>query len=835
MSPLLQDLRYALRTLRRSPAFAAAAIATLALGIGANAAIFALVDRVLIRELPVRNADELVLLRSPGPRQGHTHSDGDDTACFSYPMYRDLRDRSMVFAGLIGEEPFDASVAARGSTEFARGELVTGNYFGVLGVPPTLGRVLGPDDDRTPGAHPVAVLSHGFWARRFGSDRAILDQTVVLNGHPFTIVGVAPPSFAGVQAGRPADLFVPMMMKPQMTPFWNGLEDPKDYWLQIVGRLKPGLSRAEAERALEPTYRPLLQELLPKMEGWNENTKKEFLARRVLLQPGSHGRRVLQDGIGKPLVSLMGMVGLVLLIACSNLAGLLAARGAARQREYGIRLAIGATRRHLLRQSVVECLLFTITGGLLGVVVAAWILHGLLSAFPDEADMRLIAAQIDPRVLFFAGMLSLIAGLLFGVGPAYRAASLDPARTLAGQGRGTVSPARDALRFRAWLVTAQVALTLVLLVAAGLFARSLSNLARVDLGVRPENVIGFVIAPNLNGYSAERTADFARRLTEDLKGLPGVRSVTAAQLSSFTNSDSGGNVRVEGAPPDFESGRVRRNHVGPDYFMTLGVPILAGRDIAWTDDATAPKVALVNETMARKLFPGRNALGARFGLGGGPDVKPDIEIVGIVRNIKNAQVTEPDVPFAYLPYLQYEKLGELTFYLRTDRDPGLLAPPLRAAVKGLDPELPVDNVKTMTAQLSESLLTDRLMLFLSAAFGALAALLAAIGIYGVLSFAVEQRRREIGVRIALGADPGSVRRLVLGEVARFLLVGGLIGLPAAYVLARVVESILFGVKAADAVVFAGGALLMIAVALAAAYPPARRAARLDPLEALRSE
>jgi predicted permease len=835
MSPLLQDLRYALRTLRRSPAFAAAAIATLALGIGANAAIFALVDRVLIRQLPVRNPGELVLLRSPGPRQGSTQSDGDDTACFSYPMYRDLRDRATVFAGLVGEQPFDATVAARGSTEFARGELVTGNYFGVLGVPPSLGRVLGAADDRTPGGHPVAVLSYGYWARRFGSDRSILDQTIVLNGHPFTIVGVTPASFEGIQAGRPADLFVPMMMKPQMTPFWNVLEDPKNYWLQIVGRLKPGFSRAEAERALVPTYRPLLQELLPKIEGWNDNTKKEFLARRLLLQPGSHGRRVLQDDIGKPLVSLMGMVGLVLLIACSNLAGLLAARGAARQREYGIRLAIGATRRHLLRQSVVECLLFTAAGGILGVVVAAWILHALLSAFPADADMRLIAAQIDPRVFLFAGLLSLLAGILFGVGPAYRAARLDPARTLAGQGRGTVSAGREALRFRAWLVTAQVALTLVLLVAAGLFARSLSNLARVDLGVRPENVIGFTIAPKLNGYTAERTASLARRLTENLKALPGVRSVSAAQLSSFTNSDSGGNVTIEGAPPDFESPRVRRNRVGPDYFATLGVPILAGRDIAWTDDASAPKVAVINETMARKLFPGRNALGARFASGGGPNVHPDIEIIGIVRSMKNGQVSEPDLPFVYLPYLQYEKLGELTFYLRTDRDPGSLASALRAEVKRLDPELPIDNMKTMTAQLDESLLTDRLMLFLSAAFGVLAALLAAVGIYGVLSFAVEQRRREIGVRIALGADPQTVRRLVLGEVVRFLAVGGLIGLPVAYVLARVVESILFGVKAADAAVFAAGVLLMVAVALLAAYPPARRAARLDPLEALRSE
>jgi len=835
MSPLLQDLRYALRAFTKNPTFSAVAVATLALGIGANAAIFALVDRVLIRTLPVVNPGELVLLRSPGPKQGRTSSDGDDAFCFAYPTYRELAGKSKVFAGLFGEVPFSASIAARGETESASGELVTGNYFGVLGVPPAAGRVLTPADDQTKGAHPVAVLSHGYWQRRFGGDPSVLGKPVTVNGQSFTIVGVAARAFEGIQPGRRADLFVPMMMKPQITPFSDGLDDPKDYWLQIVGRLKPGVSRSAAEHELVATYRPILEELLPRMTGWNDVRKKEFLNKKIELLSGARGRRNLQRGFGTPLASLMGMVGLVLLIACSNLAGLLAARGAARQREYGIRLAIGASRAQLLRQSIVECLVFSLVGGALGLLLAAWLLNGLLSAFPAEADLRQIAAQIDPRVLGFGAGLSLVAGILFGVGPAYRAARLDPARTLRGQGRGSTTPGREALRLRNGLVIAQVALTLVLLVAAGLFTQSLRNLSRVELGVKVDHVIGFSIAPKLNGYTSERTAALARQLTDDLKSLPGARSVTAAQLGTLAGNDMGSSVVLEGADKTADAPHSRMNYIGPDYFVTLGIPLLEGRAIAWSDDANAPKVCVVNETFAKKVLPGKRAIGQRISVGGGLDAKPDTEIVGVVRDSKGSQVSEDPNPFAYLPYLQNPRLGDLNFYVRAEGDPAQLASALRAAVKRLDPQLPVDDLKTLATQLKESLLTERLIMMLSVAFGGLAALLAAIGIYGVLAFAVAQRRQEIGVRMALGANPAAVRRLILGEVVRFVLVGAVIGLPVSYAVARVVESILFGVHASDVPVFAFGLVLMAAVALFAGYLPAHRAARIDPLDALRND
>ena len=833
MSSWMQDVKYAIRTLLKSPGFSAVAIATLALGIGANAAIFALVDRVMLRLLPVKDPQELVLLRSPGPNHGHMWSDDDDATSFSYPMYRDLRDRNTAFAGLLGEFPFDVSLAAGGQTERASGELVTGNYFSILGVTAAAGRTLTPADDAAPGANAVAVLSHGFWTRRFGGDPSVVNRSIVVNGTPLTVVGVARPDFSGIQPGRSADVFVPLSMKAQMTPFWNGLDDPRDHWLQIVGRLKPGVSARRAEVMLLSVYRPLLLDLAPRMKLQGKE-RREFENRRIELIAGGHGRTPLRSGIGKPVLSLMAMVALVLMIACSNLAGLLAARGAARQKEYGIRLAIGATRLQLVRQSLVECLLYAFLGGALGLAVAAWTLHALLNAFPPDADVRQLAVQIDPRVLAFAALASVASGLLFGITPALRAARLDPAKTLAGQGRGSVSAGGDVLKFRQWLVTAQVALTLVLLVAAGLFVDSLRNIGRVDLGLKPDHVLGFTISPKLNGYPVERTAALARTLTERLAAFPGVSSVSAAELSTLTGMDSGGNVTVDGAPADTEELRVNRNHVGPSYFSTLGIPLLAGRDIAWSDAADTPKVAVINETMARRFFPGRTALGARFGFGGRETAKLEITVVGIVRDSKSIEVTEKDHPFAFMPYLQDPKLGTLTFYVRSGQAPETLVPALRSELARLDPQLPVFDVKTLEASIGDSLVTQRLIVMLSAAFGGLAALLAAIGIYGVLAFAVAERRREIGVRVALGADPAAVRRLVLSEIARFLAVGAAIGLPAAYALGRAVSSILFGVGAADVRVFAAGLILMTSVSLAAALPPALRAARLDATDALRS-
>ncbi|HMF09865.1 MAG TPA: ABC transporter permease [Thermoanaerobaculia bacterium] len=836
MSSLLQDLKFALRTFVKSPGFAAIAVVTLALGIGANAAIFALVNRVMLTLLPVRNPKELVLLRSDGPIQGHGWSDDDIATSFTYPMYRNLRDGNTVFSGLLAQFPFDASVAAAGATERASAEMVSANAFGVLGVPPALGRVLDPADDRAPGVSPVVVLSHGYWKRRFAADPGILNKAIIVNGHPLTIVGVAREGFSGIEPGRPADMFVPIMEKAQMTQFWNGLDDPKDYWVQIVGRLKPGLSRAEAQARLGPLYRSLLRDALASITDWNDKNRNRFLDKKLELLPGGTGRAVMRNAIGTPLLALMGMVGLVLLIACSNLAGLLAARGAARQREYGIRLAIGASRVQLLRQTIAECLVFSFFGGALGLAVAAWTLDALLAAFPQDGYLRQLAIHVDPRVITFAGTISVVSAFLFAIAPALRAARLDPASTLGGSGRGTSTAGHETLRFRRWLVTAQIALTLVLLVAAGLFVRTLQNLGRVELGLQPDRVIGFTVAPEASGYTAEKTALFGRQLIGSLAALPGVRSVTAAEVPTLAGDDEGGNIKVAGFEPGpGESTHVQRNRVAPDYFSSLGIPLLKGRELTWQDDAGSPKVALINETLARKFFGNRDPLGGKVGIGGGDKVQADIEIVGVVKDSKGSSVDGKIEPFLYLPWQQDPKLGRLTFYVRSVNDPASLTTSLRAAVHHLDAQLPIFDLKTLRTQIAESLTSRRLVMILSAAFGALAALLSALGIYGVLAFAVAQRRIEIGVRVALGATPGEVRGLVLADVGRFLAIGCAVGLPAAFALGKAVQSILYGVRAADAPIFAAGIAILGAVAFAAAYPSAHRAARLDPMRALRSE
>jgi predicted permease len=484
-----------------------------------------------------------------------------------------------------------------------------------------------------------------------------------------------------------------------------------------------------------------------------------------------------------------------------------------------------------VRQSVVECLVFCAAGGALGVAVASWTLDALLSTFPVESELRLLAVEIDPRVVGLTAALSLIAALFFGLAPTLRAVRIDPASTLRGAGWGSVSAVREALSFRRWLVTAQVALTLVLLVGAGFFVRTLQNLRSVDLGLRPDGIVGFTVSPELSGYTAERTARLGRELTEKLSALPGVRSAAAAEVPTLANEDNGGSIKVEGAAPsEGAESRAGINYVGPDYFATLGIPLLAGREISWRDDVGAPAVAVINQSLARRFFGSRNPIGGRIERGG-----RHLEVVGVVRDSKSATVDEKSEPFLYMAWPQDPELGSLTFYARSDTDPARLIPSLRSAAAAIDPELPVYNVKTLPTQISETLLSRRLVMVLSAAFGGLAALLAALGIYGVLAFSVAQRRREIGVRMALGATPAAVRRLVLSEVGRFLAVGGLIGLPAAYALGRGVESILFGVRAADVPIFVGGIALLGAVSLAAAYPPARRAASTDVMDALRSE
>lgn len=835
METLWQDLKYGIRTLVKNPGFSIIAIMTLALGLGANTAIFSITDQILLRMLPVERPEEIVVLRSPGPKSGRVSSDGDPATSFSYPMYKEIRDKNNVFSGLLARFPVSLSVAGEGQTERADGELVSGNYFDVLGVRPTLGRLLTDDDDRVAGAGTVVVLSHGYWSRHFGGDPNILNKTLTVNNVLMTIVGVTHEGFTGVQVGQAPDLFIPMTMKAQMTPNWDGLNEHKDYWLAIIGRLKRGLTADQAEQAFAPVYAQILQEVLPLAGKFSPEVEQRFLAKPMNLDRGSRGRPILQRQSESPLWVLMGMVGLVLLIACANVANLLMARGAARQREIAIRMAVGAGRGRLVRQFLVESLVLSLAGGAAGLLVASWTVSLLISSISGNFGAAGLSDKLDLRLLGFNLLLSLLTGLLFGLLPAIKATRLNLESTLREQG-SSVSGSIGQVRFRKGLVVSQVVLTTVLLVGAGLFTRSLNNLKKLDLGMRPDNIVSFSIAPELNGYSPARTIALFDSLQQRLESQPGVDVVTESEISAFTDSNSSSNITVEGynAQQD-EDTDVGQNYIGPNYFSTMGIPLVRGREVTMSDTANSQKVAVINESMARRFFNDREPIGAKFAFGGGKGVKPDIQIIGIVKDSKHASVREETKPFIYLPYSQHPQIGNITFYIKTKQEVGQMTASLRSAVQGLDANMPIFNLKTLEQQIDESLFADRFMTLLSMCFAVLAAVLAAIGLYGVMAYTVTRRTREIGIRMALGATRGTVSWLILREVVVLALIGLVVGLPAGYGLGRLAESQLFGVKASDPLVFAAAGLLLAGATLLGGYLPARKAAGIDPLKALRYE
>jgi putative ABC transport system permease protein len=834
MQNLLKDIRYGLRVLGKNPGFTIVAILTLALGIGANAAIFSLTDQVLLRLLPVERPDELVILRSPGPNPGRTWSDGDDAASFSYLMYKDLRDHNDAFSGLLARFAVSVSVAGQGQSELANGELVSGNYFEVLGVRPALGRVFNAQDETAPGANPVAVLSYGYWNRHFGNDPGVLNKKIAVNGTSLTIVGVSRPGFTGVQVGHTPDMFIPITMKARMTPNDNGLADRKNHWAAVIGRLKPGMTVARAEASLVPGYRAILESELTQLKMSPAN-QKLFLDRRILLVSGSHGRPILQHDAREPLLVLAAMVGLVLLIACANLASLLVARGEARQREIAVRLAMGASRWRLVQQLLTENLLLGVAGGVAGLALASWMLSGFVAAIPESIGALGLVARLDYRVLAFAAGLSILTGVLFGFTPALRATRADLQSTLKDQG-ANVSGGKSNVRLRKWLMVSQVALTAVLLAGAGFFAQSLSHLKRENLGLRADHVIEFTIAPELVRYSPAQSIAIADRIREAIAALPGVRAVSAARIPVLSQSNAGTNITAEGYPvKEDENIDVAENWIGPSYFATMGTPLLSGREFTEADAAKSPKVAIINETFARRFFAGRNPIGLRVALGSGNDVHPDIDIVGVVKDSKHTDVRSAIRPFLYIPYAQLNDLGQLTFYVRTGQDPASMVATLRKTVEGFDSRLPVFEVKTLTEQVDEIVFSDRLLTFFSLCLALLASLLAAVGLYGVMAYVVARRTREIGIRMALGATQKSVSWMILREVVRMSAAGLAAGLVGAYGIGRLIESQLFGVKAGDPVVFLVAAGVLASVALIAGWLPAHQAAGVDPMVALTYE
>ncbi len=835
MHTLLQDVRYGLRMLAKNPGFTFIAILTLALGIGANTAIFSLLNQVLLRRLPVRNPSELVVLKSPGPKRGHVWSDGDDSEIFSYPVYKGLAKNTTVFDGVLARFQFAASIASHGETERGSGELVSGDYFEVLGVRPALGRVLSPADDDVQGAHPVLVLSHAYWTRHFGGDAGVLNQTILVNNTEMAIVGVAQAGFGGIQVGQTPDIFVPMTMKGQMTPIRSGLDDWNDSFLAILARRKPGVSMEEAQAGINVDYPGLLEQQVKSFSHASAKERQEFLSKKIVLHPGAQGRTVAQRDSGPALMALFAMVALVLLIACTNVANLQLAKAAARQREFAIRSALGASPGRMMRQLLVESFLCALGGGGLGLVLGIWIMNILTQAVVSEAGVQGITAQVDGSVFGFAAAATAVSALLFGLIPAWRATRTGVSQMLKDQG-STTSAGPGHVRFRKYLVAGQVAFTLLLLTGGALFSRTLWNLRKQNLGLSTENLITFSLAPQLSGYDAPRTVALIDQLRERLGALPGVLGVGSSQIAVLTGTNMGTNITVEGRQEvETDERDVNFDAVSPNYFSTMRIALVSGREFNAGDTGTSTKVAIINEAMAKEFFAKRNPIGAHFALGGGNDVKPNIEIVGVVKNAKEGHVRDADRPYFYQPYSQFGKLFGMSFYVRTKQEPLLIANAVRETVRGADANLPVYDLKTVERVVDEDLFAERVIAGLSAAFGGLAALLAALGIYGVLAYLVVQRTREIGIRVALGAAAGHVRGLVFKEVGWMMLAGALVGLPLAYVLARLSESLLYGVKAGDIPVYAASVGIICLVALAACYIPSRRATRIDPIVALRYE
>jgi predicted permease len=847
MRSIGKDIHFALRAFRKSPLFTAVALLSLALGVGANTAIFTLLDQVLLRLMPVKNPQELVLLHMEGFHYGSNWGDN----ALSYPMYRDFNANNSVFTGMFCRYGDHFSLGFNGTTERASGELVSGTYFPVLGAGAAMGRTFTPDDDRIPGGHPVAMLSYAYWQSRFAGDRSIIGKTVAVNGNNFTIVGVAQKGFDGVDLSNASQIFVPLMMRPQLMPLFNeelDFNNRRTRWVNVFGRLKPGISRRQAQASLQPYFHSML-ELEVKEAAFNKasaEVRARFLQNIIEVLPGGQGQPRFRRMMETPLWVLMALTGGVLLIACANVASLLIARAASRQKEIAIRLAIGAGRFRIVRQLLVESLLLSLGGGALGLMLALWTDHALLAFLPPDTRTLKLSTTPDLRILLFATAVSLLTGLIFGLVPALEAAKPDVAPTLKDT-VGGIAGGGTHVRIRKALVAAQVTLSLLLLIGAGLFIRSLRNLRDMGPGFTTGNLVAFDMDPSLNGYSSDRSKLFYRQLSAELGSLPGVRSLGLASVRILEQNEWDNWLTIQGYHPKAtETPDAYMNSISPGYFSTLAVPILAGRDFTEQDTQTqkhgdkpdnmVPRVVIVNEKFAKRFFGSTaDALGHYVGFGIDPGTKTDMQIVGVVKDIKYTNLRDEVPVQMFVPYLAGNSVGGMSVYMRTTLDPQQLFSAVRARIRGLDSNLPVYGMRSMDEQISNSLLTERLIASLSAVFGFLATLLAIVGLYGVMAYTVARRTREIGVRMALGAFESDVVWMVMREVLVLVCVGLAAGLAGAMALAKLVETQLYGVNARDPLTVAVAALGLAAVACAAGYIPAVRASRIDAMRALRYE
>jgi predicted permease len=862
---LLRDISYGLRQLRRSPGLTAVVVLSLALGIGANTAIFSLIDAVMLKLLPVKNPEQLVLLswavRSrPGVipwflRSLNGDSDQDATGrftstSFSHPAFEDIRARNQVFSGVLGfADAGRLNVSVDGQPGWAVGQFVSGDYFPTLGIQAFLGRTIAPADDRL-SARPAAVISYGYWAQRFGRAPAVAGRTITVNGVPFILVGVTPPEFFGPQPGTAIDLWIPLHTQPQVTPGWTEPGVPKtaiftaqdNWWVVIMGRLKQGITAHRAQAELDLIVRQNIAAIAPPPRSAGISLETP----RVDLAPAGKGLNALRQQFSRPLFVLMAVVALVLFIACANVANLLLARATSRQKEVAVRLALGAGRRRLIRQLLAESVLLAAAGGILGAILAYWAGDVLLAFMSSGGEPVQLQVSPDLCVLGFTALVSVLTGILFGLAPALGGTRLDLTAALKEGAAGAFGRGHHWRGMRLGLgqalVASQVALSLLLLIGAGLFVRTLRNLSNQDMGFDHRNLLLFGIAPMRAGYQGEKLGSFYQELQQRIEALPGVRSVSLSGHRLIQGGVTINGFSLQGYTP--QTGRtetddpwhrgVHVNYVGPRFFETLGIPLLLGRTLNAGDAAKSPKVAVINSTLAHSYLGNGNPIGRRFGFG--EKNNSDIAIVGVVGDAKYSELREEPPPTVYVPYAQdLDFPGAMNFEVRTAGDPKNWISSVRQTVLGLDKSLPLFDINTETEQIEQATFQERLFARLTTFFGLLALILACVGLYGVMAYAVARRTNEIGLRMALGAEREHVLWMVLGETWWLMAAGVCIGLLLALTACRLVSSMLFGLKPADPVTIATAILILVAVVTLAGYLPARRASRVDPMVALRYE